>query len=442
MFFKKWWASRRKKKQNKLSNHYYSSGAEKTYIPADQLTVGMFIVELDRPWLETPFLFQGFEVKTQAEINAVKSVCKYVYIDRSYKKRKNSILNSARLSNPKVLNHNIAPKKLGAFEQEISRAEKIYSNTEVLVADFMKKAARGGEIDGWLAKQAIAECVNSVLYSPDAMLWLTQLKNKDEQAVQHSLNVCILSIILGRHLNFSEKDLGTIGLCGMMHDIGKMMIPLEILNKPGKLEMEEMQIMQSHTTLGYELLKSSEHMHPSAIETALSHHKRLDGKGYPRQINDSGCSDFSKIVAVADMYDAITSESIYQKNRPHLEAIHTLTEAAGTHLDETLVIKFIESLGVYPPGCLVIMTNGAIAMVIEVNEKIKLRPKIIILLDEDKTPVPEQIMDLSEMTRDKKGDLYVIRDVIRAEDWNIDSSKYYQQRILQKGYALIARPDK
>ena len=436
MFLINMWPFRHKKKQKHLQKNTVSS-LEKVYTKVGQLALGMYITELDRPWLETPFLFQGFELKTEEELKAVRDMCDYVYVDMTKrKKRINSVVSRTQTDIHSILNYGSPPKKLSVFEKEISRAEKTYESTAGVISGFMEKISKGGGIDTKLAKEAVAECVNSVLHSPDAMLWLSHLKNKDEYTAQHSLNVCVLAIVLGRHLNFSEKDLNIAGLCGMMHDMGKMLIPLTILNKPGKLEWNELHIMQSHTTLGHELLQSSDNMHPSAIETALTHHERLDGRGYPRQIKPSGISDYAKIVTIVDMYDAITSDRIYQKGRTHLEATHVLTNMSGTQLDPTLVIKFIESLGVYPPGCLVEMTNGAIAIVIECNEKIKLRPKIIIILDEEKKPAQEQLIDLSQMIRDKQGDVYTIKGIVRAQDWNIDPRKYYGEGILHKAFPI------
>ncbi len=435
MQFQSWWPFGRKKKRRSQSTLY--SSLTKVFTPVSQLTIGMYVIELDRPWLETPFQFQGFEIKSKAEIQAIRNVCEYVYIDLTKKKKGSP---NASISSPSSIHSYLAygppPQKLGEFEHEINRAAEVYEETEIVISDFMEKIAKGGGIDTKLAKQAVAACVNSVLHSPDAMLWMTQLKNKDKYTAQHSMNVCVLSIVLGRHLNLSEMALNNVGLCGMMHDMGKMLVPLEILNKPGALEPHEMQIMQSHTNLGYELLKSSQDMYPGAVEVAWTHHERLDGKGYPRQISNNIISHFSKIVTVVDMYDAITSDRVYQKGRTHLEATNILTNMSGSHLDPLLVIKFIESLGVYPPGCVVEMTNGCIAIVVEVNEKMKLRPKIIILLDEDKNVVPEEVvLDLSKMITDRSGDFYTIKGIVKAEDWNIDSSKYYQEGVLQKGFA-------
>jgi hypothetical protein len=132
----------------------------------------------------------------------------------------------------------------------------------------------------------------------------------------------------------------------------------------------------------------------------------------------------------------MTSEKTYKKGKTHLEATHILTNLAGTNFDPTLVVKFIESIGVYPPGCLVEMTNGSVAMVVEVHDKAKLRPKIIIILDEEKNPVSERIIDLSNLTKDKRGNVYTIKNIIKAKDWNVDVSKFYREGLLQKSLAM------
>ena len=433
MLFKNWWPfSRKNKKSTAITaiNEHYS--LDKVYTQVNQLAIGMYIVELDRPWLDTPFLFQGFELKTEEDVRVVRNICDYVYIDTTKRKNaRNADAEQAQVNIHSVLGYGSPPAKLSTFEKEILQTGKVYENAKILVANFMEKIAMGGGVDSKLAKEAVAECVNNVLHSPDAMLWLTQLKNRDEYTAQHSMNVCVLAIVLGRHINLSEKNLNIVGLCGMMHDMGKMLIPLEILNKPGKLELEEMEIMQTHTTLGSELLKSSDDMHPRAIEVAFNHHERLDGKGYCRQINQSDISHFTRMVAIVDMYDAMTSDRVYQKGRTHLETTSTMINVAGSHLDPALVVKFIESIGVYPPGCLVELTNGIVAIVIEVNEKTKLRPKIITLLDEEKNPASEQVIDLSKMVRDKRGNIYTIKGVIRAENYNIDPVMYRQKIILR-----------
>jgi HD-GYP domain-containing protein (c-di-GMP phosphodiesterase class II) len=300
----------------------------------------------------------------------------------------------------------------------------------------MRNVENGGGIDSILAKHAVAECVDSILHSPDALLWLSQLKTKDEQTAQHSLNVSILSIVLGRHINLSAEDLNKVGLCGMMHDVGKLLIPPEILHKTTPLDEEEVRTMKTHTRLGYNLLKSSDNMSSSAAIVALTHHEQLDGKGYPRRMNETGISHFTKIVSIANAYDAMTSDRGYQKGKTHLEATHILTNLAGTHFDSALVVKFIESIGVYPPGSLVELTNGSIALVIEVHDNSKLRPKVILILDEDKNPIPEKVIDLATMAKDSRGNIYTIKNIIKAKDWDLDVSKYYREDLLQKSFSV------
>lgn len=447
MALKSLWPFGQKKKitpKKVVSDNGYSSST-KVFIPVNQLTLGMYVTELDRPWVETPFLFQGFEIKTEEELRAVRDVCHHVYVDTAKRRKIAQTTTPTTINVKKVVteerpfkisSYGIPPPKLGKFEKEFSRAGKAYENAEIVVSNFMSTVENGGGIDSALARKAVSECVDSILHSPDAMLWLSQLRNKDEYTAQHSLNVCILSIVLGRHINLSVADLNKIGLCGMMHDIGKLLIPPEILHKASPLDEEETRIMKTHTRLGYNLLRDSDNISSIVAIVALTHHEQLDGKGFPRRLEESGISHFTKIVSIANSYDAMTTDKGYKKGKTHLEATQILTNLTGTHFDPTLVVKFIESIGVYPPGSLVELTNGAVAMVVEVHENAKLRPKIVIILDEEKNPVPERIIDLSRMVKDKNGEVYTIKNIIKAKDWNVDVSKFYRDGFLQKGFSL------
>ncbi|MGB1648271.1 MAG: HD-GYP domain-containing protein [Cycloclasticus sp.] len=254
--------------------------SELTYVRTDNLAMGMYVAQLDRPWIESPFKLQGFNIKTERELNVLKNICYYVYVDQA-RESKLSLSAKSRLANNQLLLGKPS-KKRGSFEKEIRSATRHYQATHRLITDFMTKVRNGGGIDAKLAKESVASSVNSILKSPDAYLWLMQLKNKDEYTAQHSLNVSMLSIVLGRHIGLPEQELRNLGLCGMMHDMGKMLIPVSILNKPAELDPDELEIMKTHTTLGAELLKSSDNMFYGAIETALTHHERIKGQGYPQ----------------------------------------------------------------------------------------------------------------------------------------------------------------
>lgn len=414
-------------------NHFITSSIVPTKIDVRELKVGMYVCALDKPWLESGFLFQGFELKTQADIDAVRKECEYVYIDIE---KQSVILKHALKPTPYLTTGTLEKKRTNqpriSFIQEIDQATDTYGKTSNLVRSFMEDVQLGRGINVAVAKKAVAECVDSVLRSTDALLWMTQLKRKDVYTAQHSMNVCILSIALGKHLNFSPVELNNLGLCGMMHDMGKMNVPLEILNKPGQLEGKELKIMQSHTLYGRKLLLASKDMFPGAIDVACSHHERLDGAGYPYKLTDSQITPYSRIVTIADVYDAISSDRVYKKGKTHLETISIMTKNSGTHLDPKLIFKFIECMGIYPPGNLVELNSGEVGIVIEVNPEHKLKPKILLILDENKQRHPLQLIDLFLEGGMTTGDR-TIKNIIRPEQYSIDINEFANLNLIATG---------
>jgi HD-GYP domain-containing protein (c-di-GMP phosphodiesterase class II) len=419
-------------------NIFLTSSIVPTKIDVCDLRVGMYVCELDKPWLESSFLFQGFELKNQEDVDAVRQECQFVYIDVE----KQTIVSKFQSKSAPYISGSLdkrpAPQPKSSFIQEIDHASHTYGQTSDLVRSFMEDVQLGKAINTAIAKKVVAECVDSVLHAPDALLWMTQLKHRDMYTAQHSMNVCILSIALGRHINLAESELNNLGLCGMMHDMGKMKIPLEILNKPAKLEPDELIIMQSHSLQGGKLLLSSKDMYSGAIDVARSHHERLDGTGYPYRLTDVQITPYSRIVTIADMYDAISSDRVYQKGRTHLEAINIMTKMCGTQLDSKLTYKFIECMGIYPPGSVVELNSGEIAVVIEVNPLYKLKPKILLLLDEQKQRRPLRLIDLFLIMDDMEASNRTIKNIVRAEQYNIDLSEYYNLGLIGKGLLSTA----
>ncbi len=384
-----------------------------------ELKIGMFVSELDIPWEQSPFSLQGFDLKSLADIKAVQDVCDYVVIDPARQKR----IHGAISNKP-------APSFLKAFED----SETSYQKTSSLVKGMMDDIRFGNQLNAKDAKQAVAECVENVLKMPNTMLLLTQLKNQDEYTSQHSLNVCILSILLARHMDYSVEEINRIGLCGLLHDMGKAKVPEEILNKPGKLTADELKIMNSHTTLGRNILMSARDVYPGTVDVAYTHHERLDGKGYPRGLNHEGISLYARLVAVVDAYDAITSDRVYQKGRLHLQAIAILTQARETQFDSTVVLKFIDCLGIYPVGNAIEMKNGEVGVVIEANLNNKTKPKILMLMDAEKNFIDSRILELAKNPADKNGEPYRIHKVLRKGEYGIDLYEFNQQGGFSKAF--------
>jgi putative nucleotidyltransferase with HDIG domain len=414
-----------------------SSTTELVQIDVKELKMGMYVSKLDRPWLETSFLFQGFELINTDDINEVQKQCNHVYIDVTKQKYPDTIPYKSRNTafSKGWLEDRHPPKKKSNFSEEFAYSESIFHHTSSIVKSFMEDIAFGRAINIEIAKKAVSECVESIMKSPDALMWLSQLKNADEYTSQHSMNVCIFSIALGRRIGLPVAELENIGLCGLMHDIGKMKIPHTVLTKPGKFTTKEISLMRSHSTEGWKLLMASSNMPGCVIDAAYAHHERLDGKGYPRGLTENQIHPYTRIVTISDMYDAITSDRVYKKSKTHLEAINIMTNNMGNKLDSGLVIKFIECLGIYPPGHIVEMTNGEVAVVIEVNEEKKLKPKITMLLDEDKKQVKPRLVDLAKMDLDACGQSYAVKRMVKYDVFNININQLYKMDLVRNSLA-------
>lgn len=380
----------------------------------------MFVSELDIPWEQSPFILQGFDLKSQADIKAVQDVCNYVVIDPERQKATHGAISS---------------KTEKSLEQAFEDSATAYQQTHSLVKDMMDDIRFGNELSGKAAKQAVSECVDNVLETPNTMLLLTQLKNQDEYTSQHSLNVCILSILLGKHLKYSIEELNNVGLCGLLHDMGKAKIPIEVLNKPGKLTVDELRIMCSHTTLGRDILMSARDIYPGAVDVAYTHHEQLDGEGYPRGLDGSGISVYARLVGVVDAYDAITSDRIYQKGRLHLQAINILTQNRNNHFDSSLVLNFIDCIGIYPVGNTVEMNNGEVGVVIKANPQNKTRPEVMMIMNSEKQFIDNFIIELDQNPVDKEGQSYRIHKVLHKDEYGLNLFDFNQQGGFEKAFS-------
>jgi HD-GYP domain-containing protein (c-di-GMP phosphodiesterase class II) len=260
--------------------------------------------------------------------------------------------------------------------------------------------------------------------NPTAMMFLTRLRNKDEYTSQHGFSVCVYSIILGRFLGLNPVELENLGTCGLLHDIGKLEIPDQILNKPGKLTPEEKAVMQNHTTRGREILLSGEDIFGGALDVAFGHHELLDGTGYPRGLQGHQMSTNCKIVAVVDKYDALTTHRPYRLGQDHLRAVALLNKMAKENkIDGKLAAGFISYLGTYPPGSIVEFNSGELGIVLGSSPEHRLQPQVLLVRDAKKTPI-HSFTDLSGKVVDGNGQPHIVA-VRNAGYSGIDISQYY-----------------
>lgn len=387
-----------------------------------ELRIGMYISALDRPWLETPFILQGFYIESRDDIDVVAEFCEHVYIDTA---RKVEAKEALAILKPK---NRVQYKNTSSIDVEHKRMMGTFHKARTLTKSLLDDIRLGGAINTDHAKQMVNECVQSVIRHPDALMWMSKIRSESEYTAEHCLNVCILAVAFGRQLGLPEEELHKLGLCGLLHDVGKMRIPPEILNKTGRLSIEEMRVMMSHTIQGRNLLISTSGIYSGVIDVAYSHHERVDGKGYPRKLAGQGISLFSKIIAIVDAYDAMTADRCYQVAKTSTEALKIIYQERGTHFDEKLALKFLQTVGLYPPGCIVELHSGAVGIVVETNHKMRHLPKVLLVRDSEKNPLEKDLyIDLAQVETGELGQEYLIKQVWKDRTFGVSVRDYIER---------------
>lgn len=368
----------------------------KKKVNVSQLKKGMFVSELDRSWTETSFLLQGVLIESVEDIAKFQEACEYVYIDidksiesvaSELQSLESSIqVNQVTSANSSEYEADLAEREQNDFKKELIIARKVHNRTSDFIHQAMEDVRLGRSVDTTKARELVTEVAGSITRSPHAMAWLANMKDRDEYTSIHSMNVCILSVSFGRCLGMSKPELEILGLGALLHDIGKMRVPLEILNKPSKLTHDEFEIMKTHPVHGYNMLSQEEDMPREVLDIVKHHHERNNGQGYPSQLDGDEINDMTRIVAIVDVYDAITSDRCYHDAISPYDALRNMYEWVKDQFDKVMVEQFIKCLGIYPIGSVVRLNLGHVGIVVSASEKSKLRP-IILLVSNSKGEV-------------------------------------------------------
>ena len=406
------------------------------------LEKGMFVALLDRPWLETPFILQGFEIRDESEIGLLRKFCNHVYVDlkRSAVSEKqimaahrvagqshdpfasDALRNANATKRPSMLarllrvfsrldptgrmagtlNSSLRYENTVPTREEAPQAAHAYGLAVDMMNEVIQDLRDGSGIQVDKVKDAVNPLIDSVLRNQDAMAWLMTLRKRDDYAYHHSIATAVWALILGRFLGFDRNRLRTLAMGGILLDVGKFAIPESITAKDGPLTEEEAEIMRAHVDYGERLARKTPGISEEVLEMIRSHHERHDGSGYPNGIAGSDIPVYGRIAGLVDCYDAMISRRPWAEPKSSYDAVRQLNLMAGKEYQRELVEQFVLALGMFPTGTIVELNTGEVGIVVEQNRVRRLRPQILLVMDRHHQPLEtNKLVDLKKLPSDE-----------------------------------------
>lgn len=424
-------------------------------IDVELLQIGMYVSELDRPWLETPFLFQGFYIRTDSEIEELRRFCDTVEIDIEQSDASLQATLSAKTTPTKQgISTRSSGKQVSLWQRilalfggkptndgrqtaageyyqdtvstsdELVVAKSIHTNSLDQLMTVLTSIRHGASVAMPDLQVVTESMVDSVLRNNTALALLARMQEKDEYMSSHSISSSIWALVFGRHLGLDREALEVVGLGGLLLDVGKTRLPEELLNKTGKLTDVEWSHMRNHVEFGLDIIREADNVDPRVMEMVATHHERFDGSGYPNGWSGNQIPVFGRIGGIADSYSAMTSKRSYAPAMSSFDAMREFKSLSDKHFQAEMVEQFIQAVGIFPAGTLVELNTGEVAIVLKEHQSTRLRPEVAIILNAEKKAVDEfKVLDL----REKAGqapNVWIERG-INPGDFNLDPRKYF-----------------
>lgn len=376
-------------------------------IKVPDVRLGMYLQEICASWMDHPFWRKSFQLEEPADLKTLQTCgVTDVWIDteKGLDVAAGAAVSSEQDEEQKIESEleQIASEPTHevhrvSLHDEVDRARKIHAKAREAVVSMFGEARLGRAVDVAGAGELVDEINQSITRNSSALLSLARLKNKDDYTYLHSVAVCALMVALGRQLGLKGEQLRDVGMAGLLHDVGKMLIPEEVLNKPGRLTDEEFEQVKQHPVKGWELLKASQNVCAIAQEVCLHHHEKVDGSGYPDHLSGEALTLVSRMGAVCDVYDALTSNRCYKSGWEPGEALRKMAEWRNGHFDEAVFHAFVKTVGIYPTNTVVKLKSGRLAVVLEQSDKSLLTPVVKVFFStRSNTRITPELVDLAK----------------------------------------------
>ncbi len=405
-------------------------------VPVEFLEFGMYVAKLDRPWTETPFVYQGFVLKTEQQIEALKKYCKVVYVDPE---KRQEVVAAKLLSLPpgstrqaiaeqskEKVRGSVVYKELATVEDELPRARTVFTQTNAIVHTMSRAVITGNALDGNRAKQAVNEITDSVVRNPDAMMLLVTMRDKAEETLNRSTQVSVYMTVFGRFLQLERERLEILGLIGLLQDVGMLKLPPGLPGRRADLAPEEDTVFKTHVDRSVEILSQTAGLPAELPSLASLHHERYDGSGYPRGLKGSAISQTGAIAGIVDTFDMLTAPAPYGMQMPPSNALNVLFQNRGTQFHAALVEQFIQCVGAFPVGSVVELNSGEVGVVITQNLVKRLQPRVMVVQDASGNPIhPHKVLDLVNEPMATPDEPYRIRRTLDQSTVKIDSRELF-----------------
>ncbi len=417
-------------------------------VEVNDLQVGMYVCDLDRPWLETPYLIQGILIQSEDDIERLKRYCTLVYVDVersvqdvSLKREKGavnvnqqSVINNAKahsshatFSLDNALCRTTTYSDSRSVEHELPAATKAYQATASIFDDISNNIESNIKFDIRVAQDVVNTLCESIIRNPDAAMLMAQLKVTGKELYDNAIKTSVHLLAFGRHLGLPRKELAILGLGGLLMDIGRQRLPKSLQTKRSLwLKPDERKLMKQHVQFGQEIVTQLSDASDEVVMMVVQHHERENGNGYPNGLYANQLHPYSRMAAIVDCYEElIWGQPDLQGMKPS-HALKELKDNVQNGLSLTLVEQFAQCVGIFPIGSLVELNSGEIAIVLAHNRTQRFLPSIMIICDASRKPYAAPVtLDLRTAGPNPAGVSYAIASDLPQGAYGIDAKKYY-----------------